>query len=232
MCWIRDIFTEDFGDRHSGMASIILADPYPIIRFALKSLLQSRPEHHVIGEAGDGIVAARLTAELRPDILILEPNMPKWKGMRMIRELSGSPCKTRVLVHSERADAATVTEALENGAAGYVLKEGSDQDVLEAVDTISGGKNYLSPSLVHVVLEGHFQHDEADDTGGYRRLTNREREILRLCAEGRTAAEISGTLFISRRTVETHRANLMNKLGLRSQTELVKYACRANLIDA
>lgn len=214
------------------MASIILADHFPIVRLALKSLLQSRPEHHVLAEAGDGLTTITLTEQLRPDILILEPTIPRLQGFKTIRQLSEPPGNTRVLVLSERSDAASVMEALHNGAAGYVLKDGASAEILTAVDTIANGRNYLSPPLADLVLEGCFHHSGDSPADGYESLTSREREILRLCAEGKTATQISETLFISRRTVETHRANLMGKLGLRSQTELVKYAYRANLIEA
>lgn len=211
--------------------TIALADDHVVVRQGLRALLETEPDFRIVGEAGDGLEAIHLVERLQPDVLVLDLMLPGLSGLEVTRLVrQGSP-QTRVLILSMYADEAYVLRALKNGAAGYVLKDSSAADLVQAVREVAGGRRYLSPPLSERAIERYAQKAETGtQEDSYEMLTTREREVLHLAAEGHTNAEIAARLGISPRTAETHRANLMHKLGLKSQTDLIRYALRHGIL--
>jgi DNA-binding NarL/FixJ family response regulator len=204
--------------------SILLADDHQVVRLGLRTLLEAETDFKVVGEARDGLEAKALVERLKPEVLIVDVMMPGLNGLEVARQVGQFSPGTRVIVMSMKSDEAYVLEALKNGAAGYVLKQADISEVVRAVRDVLAGLKYLSPQLSQRAIEAYRQKAEAATTDQYDSLTAREREVLQLAAEGRTSAEIAAHLVISQRTVEMHRGNLMRKLGLRTQTDLVRYA--------
>lgn len=214
------------------MPTVLLADDHAIVRHGLRALLEAEPELKLVGEAADGLSALRLVEQLRPDILIVDLMMPGLSGLEVTRQARRCSPQTRIIVLSMHANEAYVLEALRYGALGYVLKGSQVTDLVQATREVAAGRRYLSPPLSERAIEVYVQKAEATVLDGYEVLTTRERQVLHLAAEGRTNAEIAARLFISPRTAETHRANLMRKLGLQNHTELIRYAIRRGLITA
>jgi len=212
------------------MTTIVLADDHHIVRQGLRSLLEAEPDFSVVGETGDGLEAAQLVERLRPDVLVLDLMMPGLNGLEVTRQVSQRSPQTRVVILSMHANEAHVLEALRAGAVAYVLKESTSAELVRAVREAVAGRRYLSPPLSERAIEAYMQKAESVALDPYETLTAREREVLYLVAEGHTNAEIADRLFISRRTVETHRANLMRKLDLRTQTDLISYALRRGIL--
>ena len=212
------------------MTKIVLADDHHVVRQGLRSLLEAEPDFSVVGETGDGVEAAQLAERLRPDVLVLDLMMPGLNGLEVTRQVSQRSPQTRVVILSMHANEAHVLEALRAGAAAYVLKESTSAELVRAVHEAVAGRRYLSPPLSERAIEVYLQKAKPAALDPYETLTTREREVLHLVAEGHTNAEIAERLFISRRTVETHRANLMRKLGLRTQTDLIRYALRRGIL--
>lgn len=214
------------------MITIALADDHHVVRQGFKALLGAEKDFKLLGEAADGLEAVRLVEEMKPNVLVLDLMVPRLHGLEVTRQLRKSAPDTRILILSMHADEPYVMEALRNGACGYVLKDATATDLASAVRTVAAGRRYLSPVLAERAISGYVTHPGESDLDVYDTLTNREREILQLAAEGKTSVEIGKTLFISPRTAETHRANLMRKLSLRSQTDLVRFAIRKKIIPA
>jgi len=212
------------------MTTIVLADDHHIVRQGLRSLLEAEADLSVVGETGDGLEAAQLVERLRPDVLVLDLMMPGLNGLEVTRRVSQRSPQTRIVILSMHANEAHVLEALRVGAAGYVLKESTAAELVRAVREAAAGRRYLSPPLSERAIEAYMQKAESAALDSYETLTAREREVLHLVAEGHTNTEIAERLFISRRTVETHRANLMRKLDLRTQTDLISYALRRGIL--
>jgi two-component system response regulator NreC len=210
--------------------TIVLADDHQVVRQGLRALLETEPDFRLIGEAGDGLEAAELIERLQPDVLVLDLMMSGLSGLEVTRLARKCSPRTHVLILSMHADEAYVLEALKNGAAGYVLKDSSAADLVQAVREVTAGRRYLSPPLSERAIEQYAQKAEAAARDSYETLTTRERGVLHLAAEGKTNREIAGRLGISPRTAETHRANLMRKLGLHTQTDLVRYAIRRGIL--
>lgn len=204
--------------------SIVLADDHQVVRLGLRTLLEAEPDFKVVGEARDGLEAKALVERLRPDVLVVDMMMPGLNGLEVIRQVGTLSPTTRAIVLSMQANEAYVLEALKHGAAGYILKQSDLNEVVRAVREVMTGLSYLSPQLSQRAIESYREKAEAATTDQYDTLTAREREILQLAAEGHTSAAIAERLVISQRTVEMHRGNLMRKLGLRTQTDLVRYA--------
>lgn len=213
------------------MTTIILAEDHHLVRQGFKLVLSSETDFKLVGEAADGLEAVRLVEKQKPTILLLDLMIPRLHGLDVTRQVRKESPETKIIILSMHADEPYVMEALRNGAAGYVLKDCTAGDLVQAVRTVVAGRRYLSPSLAERALTGYVEHPGNSDLDVYDTLTNRERLVLQLAAEGKTSAEIAGTLFISPRTAETHRANLMRKLSLRSQTDLVRFAIRRGLIS-
>ena len=210
--------------------TVLLADDHPVVRQGLRALLEAEPDFHVVGDVADGIEAVRAAQRLRPHVLVVDVLMPGLNGLEVAREVAGGR-KTRVIVLSMHADASYVERALRYGASGYVLKDSTATELVQAVRKTAAGRRYLSPALSRAVAESdarRAREGAADDP--YDLLTSRERSVLQLTVEGLTAAAIGERLFIGKRTVETHRVNLMQKLGLRTQSELIRYAVRLGIL--
>jgi DNA-binding NarL/FixJ family response regulator len=212
------------------MTDILLADDHHIVRQGLRVLLESEPHFRLVGEAGDGIEAIRLAERLRPDVLITDLSMPGLNGLEVTRQVTRSIEKTRVIILSMYTNDAYVFEALKNGASGYVLKDSQAADLIRAVYEVAAGRRYLSPTLSDRALEIYVKNAESTPEDPYEMLTSREREVLQMSAEGRTSAEIAARLFISPRTAEGHRANLMRKLGLQNHTDLIRFAFKRGIL--
>jgi two-component system, NarL family, response regulator NreC len=212
------------------MPTIVLADDHHLVRQGLRALLESEPGFRLLGETGDGLQAVRLVERLQPNVLITDVIMPGLNGLEVTRQVAKSAPQTRVIVLSMHSNDAYVVEALKNGAAGYVLKDSQASDLVQAVKEVTAGRRYLSPPLSERELELYRKKIEDAPEDPYETLTNREREVLQMVAEGRTSAEIAERLFISPRTAEGHRANVMRKLGLQNHSELVRYALKRGIL--
>ncbi|MFN0084497.1 MAG: response regulator [Blastocatellia bacterium] len=212
------------------MTDILLADDHHIVRQGLRALLESEPHFRLVGEAGDGIEAVRLAERLKPDILITDVMMPGLTGLEVTRQVAKSVPQTRIIILSMYANDAYVLEALRNGAIGYVLKDSQASDLVQAVREVAAGRRYLSPPLSERALELYVKKMENVPDDPYEMLTTREREVMKMVAEGRTSGEIADRLFISPRTAEGHRANLMRKLGLQNQTDLIRFAFKRGIL--
>lgn len=210
--------------------TIVLADDHQIVRQGLRALLESEPDFQLLGEAGDGLEAVQLIERLRPQVLVLDLMMPGLNGLEVTRQVTKRSPETRVIILSMHSDQAYVLEALRNGAAGYVLKDSSTDDLIQAVHEVIAGRRYLSPPLSERAIEVYIEAAKETVLDRYETLTTREREVLQLAAEGNTNVEIAARLSISPRTAETHRSNLMRKLDLHGQTDLIRYALRRGII--
>jgi DNA-binding NarL/FixJ family response regulator len=210
---------------------VLLADDHGIVRRGLKSLLETEPGLTVVAEAADGLEALRLCEEYTPDMLILDVGMPKLNGIEVAaraQKLDNSP---RVIILSMHSDESYILRALAAGARAYLLKDATDEDLLPAVRAVAAGKPYFSPSVTAVLVEDYLRRLQAKGlTDSYHLLTDREKEVLQLLAEGRSNKEVATLLDLGVSTVETHRANLMQKLNLHNTAEIVLYAVRKGII--
>jgi two-component system, NarL family, response regulator NreC len=212
------------------MTNILLADDHHIVRQGVRVLLESDSRFRLVGEAADGIEAVRLTERLKPDVLITDVMMPGLNGLEVTRQVAKSFPKTRVIILSMYTNDAYVLEALKNGASGYVLKDSQASDLIQAVLEVAAGRRYLSPPLSERAVDLYAKKVEDTPGDAYEMLTTREREVLQLVAEGRTSGEIAERLFISPRTAEGHRANVMRKLGLQNQADLIRFALKRGIL--
>lgn len=212
------------------MTSIVLADDHPIVRRGLRAVLEAEKGFTLLGEAGDGLEAMRMLESLQPDILIADLMMPGLTGLEVTRQTKQRFPQTKVIILSMHATESYVLEALRNGANGYVLKDAAADELVRAIREVLTGRRYLSSQLSERAIESYIERAEAAVVDSYDSLTTREREVLQLAAEGLTNTEIAERLFISPRTAETHRANLMKKLNLSNHTELIRYAIRRGVL--
>jgi two-component system, NarL family, response regulator NreC len=211
--------------------TIVLADDHKVVRQGLRAVLEANPSFRVIGEAGEGLETTRLAERLRPDVLVLDLMMPGLSGLEVTRQVKKRSPKTHVVVLSMHRDESYVLEALKNGAAAYVLKDSSVEELVKAVIEAVAGRRYLSPPLSQSAIDAYVQRASTATRDRYDSLSSREREVLQLAAEGHTNAEIGKRLFISPRTIEIHRANMMQKLALRNQTDLIRYALKQGILS-
>jgi two-component system response regulator NreC len=205
---------------------ILLADDHAVVRRGFGLILGQEPDMEVIGETGNGVDAVRLALELRPTLVIMDIAMSPVNGVEATRRIIEAAPDTRILILSMHKDAVYVRETLRAGAKGYLLKESIDQDLLRAVRAVAQGDGFLSPEVSGTVLQDYQKVEDPFD-----QLTAREREVLQLLAEGKTAKEIATELDISVYTVDAHRGRIMKKLGLRSSTEIVRFAMRKGLVQ-
>jgi DNA-binding NarL/FixJ family response regulator len=205
---------------------IVLADDHQLVRQGIRALLQAEADMHVVGEAGDGLVALDMVERLRPDLLVADLMMPGLGGLELTRQALRRSPRTRVVILTMHAAEPFVREALEHGASAYVLKDAGIAELVRAIRETSLGRRYLSPPLSDRAVTAYARSARTARIGGdpYERLTSRERQVLHLAAEGLGNAAIAERLGISVRTAETHRARVRSKLSLRSQTELVRWA--------
>ena len=202
----------------------LLADDHRVVREGIQALLDREPDIEVVGACGDGRSAVQLASNLRPDVVVMDIGMPDLNGIDATRQIAAAVPTARVVVLSVYTDKRYVIGALRAGASGYVLKVGAHDDLLRAVRAVAAGKHFLSPEITGVVIEEHTsQHPSKEVLGA------REREVLQLLAEGKTSRQIAHLLHVSVKTVETHRRNIMDKLGMHNVAELTKYAVREGI---
>ena len=212
------------------MINIILADDHQVVRKGLKALLASEPEFSVIGEANDGLEALQLAERLQPDVLVLDLMMAGINGLEVTRQLSKKIPKIAIVILSMHSNEAYVQESLRSGAKAYILKESPPEELIHAVKEVHAGRRYLSNPLTERAINAYTNNAEGKKVDPYDQLTTREREVLQLTAQGLTNTEISARLFISPRTVETHRTNLMRKLELHNHAQLIQFAIQRDII--
>lgn len=211
---------------------ILLADDHKLMRGGLRLLLEQQPALTVVGEADDGRQAVEKTSSLKPDVVVLDIGMPNLNGIEACAQITQTLPTTSVVMLSMHSDEAYVLRALKAGARAYLLKDSAESDLVRAVQAVSEGKSYFSPAVSKVLLEDYvrkLQRSGVEDS--FDLLTPREREILQLVAEGKSNKDAANLLNLSVYTVETHRANLMQKLNLRSVPELILYAVRKGIIS-
>jgi DNA-binding NarL/FixJ family response regulator len=211
------------------MLTLLLADDHKIVRQGLRALLEAETDFSLAGEADDGLQAVRLAERAEPDVVVMDLMMPGLNGLEASRQILRRRPRTQVVILSMQSDVAYAAEAVRAGVGGYVLKEACAEELVQAIRAVAAGKRYFSPPLDEGVIANYLRQAEDRPPDPYRALTEREREVLQLTAEGHSGVEIAGRLFISPRTVESHRASLMRKLGVHNQKELVRYAVQRGL---
>jgi len=210
----------------------LLADDHTILRAGLRMMLNAQRDIEVIGEAGDGRQAISEAQRLLPDVILMDITMPECNGIEATRQVKRLQPETRVLVLTMHENEEYLFQMLRAGAAGYILKEALDTELINAIRVVYSGRFYLSPSAQSMMVGDYLQRVRSgEERDSYSALTEREREILKLVAEGHTNNQIAERLFISPKTVDTHRTHIMDKLNLHSRAELVKYAMRRGLLE-
>ena len=211
---------------------VVIAEDYAILRKGLKALLMTYPQMDVVGEAQDGHEAVQQVETLKPDLLILDLSMPRLHGLDALREIKKKSFRTKVLVLTVHKEEEYILAAFEAGADGYILKEASHSEFEVALDSVLSGKRYMSPHISEMVIEGYLIGKKAfKEKTSWDMLTSREREILKLVAEGHTTKQVAEMLFLSTKTVDRHRANLMRKLNLHNMAGLTALAIQKGLIN-
>jgi DNA-binding NarL/FixJ family response regulator len=208
---------------------ILLADDHKIMRDGLRVLLDKESGMDVIGEAETGQQAVRLVDELNPDVIVMDIGMPDLNGIEATRHITSGNQAVRILALSMHSDRRYVTEMLRAGACGYLLKDSAFNELALAIRTVMSGRTYLSPDIAGVVVDECRKPAGSQGESPFSILTEREREVLQQLAEGNTTKEIAGKLFVSVKTIETHRSHIMEKLNLHSVAELTKYAIREGI---
>jgi DNA-binding NarL/FixJ family response regulator len=208
---------------------VLIADDHGIVRSGIRLLLDRQPDLEVVGEAADGIEAVEQALARRPDLCILDVGMPRMTGLQAARAIRSQIPEARVLMLSMHDDEHYLFEALKAGASGYVLKREADQDLVGAIRAVSRGEAFLTNAAERSIIR-QWMADGAE--GPVVPLTHREEEVVKLIAEAHTNAQIADILHLSEKTIESHRANVLRKLGMRDRVELVRYAIRRGLVDA
>ncbi len=211
---------------------VLIADDHTIVREGVRMILAKERDIEVVGEAGDGRQALDLVDRLRPEVIIMDLSMPEMGGIEATKHVKERHPAVNVLALTMHEDESYVFQLLRAGASGYVLKRAAAQDLVQAVRAAARGEAFLYPSITRKVVEDYLKRvEQGEERERYDGLTEREREVLTLIAQGLTNQQIAQKLFISIKTVQTHRAHILEKLGLHDRTELVRYAIRKGLIE-
>lgn len=211
---------------------VLVAEDHAVVREGIRMILDAQEDFAVVGEARDGDEAVRLARQLRPDVVVMDISMPRMNGVEATQEIKRLFPDVQVLILTMHEEESYVFQLLRLGAAGYVLKRAAATDLVEAVRAASRGEAFLYPAVARSVVQDYPDRmRNGEGTSRYDGLTDREREILVLIAEGHTNAQIADRLFISVKTVQTHRAHIMEKLDLHDRSLLVRYAVRKGLIQ-
>ncbi len=211
---------------------VLIADDHGVLRDGIRALLSLYDDVEVVGEAEDGLEAVDKTEKLRPDVVLMDIAMPRLGGLEATLELRQRKIPTKVLVLTQYDNKEYIFPMLKAGVAGYILKKAAGTDLVSAIRAVHSGQSFLYPSVAKAVVERYLHREgEEGPESRYDQLTDREKEILKLLAEGRSNKEIAELLCLSVKTVMGHRANIMEKLDLHNRTELVKFAIRIGLVD-
>jgi DNA-binding NarL/FixJ family response regulator len=210
---------------------ILLADDHEVVRSGLRMVLDAVPDLEVVAEAGDGAEAVKIALAEGVDLAVLDVSMPRMTGLQAALELSRREPKMRVLMLSMHDDERYFFEALKAGASGYVLKTAANRDLIEACRAAMRGEPFLYPAAVTALIRDYLERARAGEVTPQDPLTARELEVVKLIAEGHTSEEIAGQLFISKKTVDRHRANVLERLGMRNRVQLTRYAIRRGLVE-
>jgi two-component system response regulator NreC len=215
-----------------GRLRLLLADDHTLVRHGFCKILEERPDWHVIAEAADGRSAVLQALELAPDVVVLDIGMPLLNGIEATRQIVRRLPHVGVLILSMHADETYITQALRAGARGYLLKDSAATQLIDAVAAVAAGKSFFSPAAAKVMLDDYLRRlADSGVTDRYDSLSEREREVFQLVAEGHSTKEIAHLLSISPTTVETHRTHILDKLDVHSTVELVLYAVRRGIVS-
>lgn len=208
---------------------ILIADDHKIMRDGLRMLLEKQADFRIVAEAGDGRTAVKMAHELSPDLVVMDASMPDMNGIEATRQIVSGIPGIKIIALSMHSERHYIVEMLKAGASGYVLKDCAFDELISAIRSVLDNTMYLSPKITDTILKEYIHDVPFKNISAFSSITNREREILQLIAEGNTTKEIAGLLDISVKTVETHRQQLMNKLKIHSIAGLTKYAVREGL---
>ncbi len=208
---------------------ILLVDDHAIMRDGIKALLSIYDDIEVVGEASEGREAVEMARELNPDVVVMDISMPGMDGLEVTRRLTKRNPGMKVIILTQHDNREYILSAIKVGAAGYIPKKALGSDLISAIRAVHSGDSFLYPSAAKTLIDDYRKQAEQPDI--YESLTEREREILKLIAEGLTSREIANALYISQKTVQGHRTKIMEKLDLHNRTELIKYAIRKGLVD-
>ncbi len=212
---------------------VLIADDHTIVREGIRMILALHDDIAVVGEAADGAEAIEQTSRLNPDVVLMDIAMPGLGGLEAALEILKSYPKSRVLVLTQYDDTEYIYRFLKAGAAGYVLKKAAGSELVSAIRAIYAGKSFIDPAVAEKVIQGFVGTGEGSpDESLYDKLSDREKQVLKLIAEGQTMQQIADSLVLSIKTVMTHRTNIMEKLNIHNRTELIKYAIRIGLVRA
>lgn len=214
--------------------TILIVDDHPLFREGLKAIIERNTNFEVVGEAGNGQQGLKMAKGLKPDLVVMDISLPDTSGIQLTREIKTLLSETNIIIVSMHTKIDYIAESFQAGAKGYLVKESATKGLLKGLEIVSKGEYFLDKSVSFQVVENimKFPVKEARITdNNYGSLTSREQEVMRLLAEGSASKEIAEKLFISPKTVENHRSNIMKKLGLHSTMELVRYAAKLGLID-
>jgi DNA-binding NarL/FixJ family response regulator len=214
-----------------GKIRVLLAEDHTIVRKGLRALLEDQPGIEVIAEAEEGRQAVHLAEQLRPDVVLMDFSMPGLNGLEATHQIVERIPGAKVLVLTRHTNQEYVDRILEAGASGYLVKKSAPEELVIAIQAVSRGDSYLDPAISTTILRGYLRKPKTESVDRYARLTPRQREVLQLIAEGRANREIAALLHVSVKTVENHRAHLMEALDLHSTAELTQYAIRKGVIS-
>lgn len=214
----------------SGVIKVVIADDHAILREGVKLLLESEPDIQVLGQASNGLEAVRMADELKPDLVLMDIQMPGVDGIEACERIARQSPAVKILVLSQMDNEHNLIKVLQSGALGYVLKQNAGEELVHAVRTVLNGHVYLTPAMASRFVQMYFRREEEKQDRA-KQLTPREQEVLKGIAQGLTNQQIADQLFVSIKTVQTHRGNIMEKLDLHDRVDLVKYAIKTGLVN-